>query len=618
MLVKKASTTTVVAWVMAAAASLVLGMLVLFVTAKPSQAATGDIVRTLNVDPPPQCGSRVVSEGLAFDGKELLTSCIYNHTISRVDPATGANLGSYDILGMDPDVLGIAALSWDAKHNQLWIGTSQSDGPEKIYKVSLNKQAGTGTATKAFDIPLEIFQWGQTAGLAYDAADDTLWYSTDVATTVYHFKTDGTVLGSFSTGAFSNGTRLGFLTTGIAIADDSTLYLGNSDSQIYSAGKDGSNMQLVAYLGGGRAYDPECDNTTFKDTGKSVLWTKDANDYALYAVEVPAGQCAQGGVVGPPPPASTTTTITSDVPDPSVVGQSYTVSYNVTADSPGAGTPTGDVTVSDGADSCTDTVAAGQCALTSTTIGDKTLTATYTGDANFNGSTSAAEPHTVTRANAAPVAAADSYTTDANQALNVPAPGVLSNDSDSDGDTLTAVKVSDPANGQLSLNPDGSFTYTPSSGFSSSDSFTYKANDGTADSDTATVTITVNHVDTTAPTVVSVNPSNLIGVSTTTNITITFSEKMAPSTLNGKTITLVKPGKKPTSIPVTMTNKTDSSGRTVLTIDPYGTTAQKLAGNTTYQLTIEGAGDTGGFAVRDLAGNELAKDHVSSFTTAKK
>ena len=93
---------------------------------------------------------------------------------------------------------------------------------------------------------------------------------------------------------------------------------------------------------------------------------------------------------------------------------------------------------------------------------------------------------------------------------------------------------------------------------------------------------------------------------------------MDPSTLNAKTVTIVKPGKKPTSIPVTMTNKTDSSGRTVLTLDPYGTTKQNLAANTTYQLTIEGAGDTDGLAVRDSAGNALAKDYVSSFTTAKK
>jgi VCBS repeat-containing protein len=79
--------------------------------------------------------------------------------------------------------------------------------------------------------------------------------------------------------------------------------------------------------------------------------------------------------------------------------------------------------------------------------------------------------------------------------LNVAAPGVLTNDSDADGDPLTAVLVSDVSNGSLSLNSDGSFSYTPNANFNGSDSFTYTANDGTADSNTATVSITVNAVN---------------------------------------------------------------------------------------------------------------------------
>lgn len=91
-------------------------------------------------------------------------------------------------------------------------------------------------------------------------------------------------------------------------------------------------------------------------------------------------------------PANTTTTITADTPDPSTQGQSVTVSYTVTS---GAGTPTGNVTVSDGVDSCTATVAAGQCSLALTTAGSRTLTASYGGATLFNPSTSAGEPHTV-------------------------------------------------------------------------------------------------------------------------------------------------------------------------------------------------------------------------------
>ena len=57
------------------------------------------------------------------------------------------------------------------------------------------------------------------------------------------------------------------------------------------------------------------------------------------------------------------------------------------------------------------------------------------------------------------------------------------------------IKDSDPANGTLSINPDGSFNYTPNAGFTGTDSFTYRAGDGTATSNVATAMITVNPVD---------------------------------------------------------------------------------------------------------------------------
>jgi hypothetical protein len=95
--------------------------------------------------------------------------------------------------------------------------------------------------------------------------------------------------------------------------------------------------------------------------------------------------------------ANTTTTITADLPDPSRVGENYVVSFSVTANSPGSGTPTGNVTVNDGeGHTCTATVAVGSCALPSIGEGAKTLTANYIGDGNFNGGTSAGVPHQVT------------------------------------------------------------------------------------------------------------------------------------------------------------------------------------------------------------------------------
>ena len=76
-----------------------------------------------------------------------------------------------------------------------------------------------------------------------------------------------------------------------------------------------------------------------------------------------------------------------------------------------------------------------------------------------------------------PVAVADSYTTTQNTALVVAAPGVLANDTDPNGDALTAVLATNPAHGTLALNADGSFTYTPTGGYTGPDSFIYRARD---------------------------------------------------------------------------------------------------------------------------------------------
>ena len=97
--------------------------------------------------------------------------------------------------------------------------------------------------------------------------------------------------------------------------------------------------------------------------------------------------------------------------------------------------------------------------------------------------------------NAPPVAVDDVYEVDEDTVLAIAAPGVLGNDTDTDNDALTATLVSTPVNGTLTLNADGSFTYTPEPDFNGSDSFTYKNNDGLVDSNTATVTITVRAVN---------------------------------------------------------------------------------------------------------------------------
>ncbi|MEA2834747.1 MAG: hypothetical protein QOG66_2949 [Methylobacteriaceae bacterium] len=80
--------------------------------------------------------------------------------------------------------------------------------------------------------------------------------------------------------------------------------------------------------------------------------------------------------------------------------------------------------------------------------------------------------------NGPPFATNDSYSTAENMPLTVSAPGVLANDGDVTGGSVTAVLASNPSHGSLLLNWDGSFTYAPNSGYVGGDSFTYWSSDG--------------------------------------------------------------------------------------------------------------------------------------------
>jgi hypothetical protein len=119
----------------------------------------------------------------------------------------------------------------------------------------------------------------------------------------------------------------------------------------------------------------------------------------------------------------------------------------------------------------------------------------------YDGALSAGEVATITSEiqafynNSAPVPVDDNYTlVEDTPFYSVPAPGVLGNDLDSDGDALTAELVDPPAHGSLALQPNGSFVYAPHANFFGTDSFTYRAWDFRGSETQGTVTIQVTPV----------------------------------------------------------------------------------------------------------------------------
>ncbi|MDP9973260.1 VCBS repeat-containing protein [Variovorax paradoxus] len=107
------------------------------------------------------------------------------------------------------------------------------------------------------------------------------------------------------------------------------------------------------------------------------------------------------------------------------------------------------------------------------------------------GTTTVKVPVTVSPVNDAPTA--PDYTETTHE--DTPVSGrVTGSDMDS-GDTLTYTRGSDPAHGTVTVNPDGTYTYTPNPDFNGTDSFTVTVSDGHGGTTTSTVTVTINPVN---------------------------------------------------------------------------------------------------------------------------
>ncbi|MEG4634733.1 Ig-like domain-containing protein, partial [Microcoleus sp. AR_TQ3_B6] len=116
---------------------------------------------------------------------------------------------------------------------------------------------------------------------------------------------------------------------------------------------------------------------------------------------------------------------------------------------------------------------------------------TYT--ASNGVSPSAPIPVELNVTNLPPGAESDRYRIPHDKVFNLPAPGVLANDDDLDGDALTAKLDLAPKFGKVVFNSDGSFSYTPNPGFAGFDNFTYTVSDGVSPSAPISVNLEVNN-----------------------------------------------------------------------------------------------------------------------------
>jgi VCBS repeat-containing protein len=116
---------------------------------------------------------------------------------------------------------------------------------------------------------------------------------------------------------------------------------------------------------------------------------------------------------------------------------------------------------------------------------------TYVANDGYSDSNVATVYINITPLNDAPVAVEDTYYVLVDGSLTVSAPGVLGNDTDLEGDSLSAALDASPSHGTVTLYGNGSFVYTPDSGYLGTDTFTYSVSDGHGGVSTGTVVINV-------------------------------------------------------------------------------------------------------------------------------
>jgi CshA-type fibril repeat protein len=364
------------------------------------------------------------------------------------------------------------------------------------------------TATTAEDTPVTI---GVLANDSDPDGDVLTVTSASAANGTVSINPDGTI--TYTPDANFNGTdtityQISDGNGGIATATVTVTVTPANDAPVATplpalANPDGDTVSLDV---SGAFSDPDGDTLSFAASGLPAGLSIDPATGVISGTIDPAA--SQGGVGG-----VYTVTVTADDGNGGTVSTTFV--WTVTNPAP--------VAVDDTATTAEDTpVTIGVLANDSDPDGD-VLTVTsaiaangtvainpdgslsYTPDPDFNGTdtityqisdgnggiATATVTVTVTPANDAPVAVDDTAVTDEDAPVTIP---VLANDSDPDGDPLTVTAATAP-NGTVTINPDGTITYTPNPDFNGTDTITYTVSDGNGGTTTATVTVTVNPVN---------------------------------------------------------------------------------------------------------------------------
>lgn len=255
-------------------------------TGSVASGEPGDIVAVVQIPVPSQYG---VGVGIEADCGQPPT-LYYTNTASAFLYSMdefGNDLGSVPILdSITGKTVTLGAISWDNLRKVLWGGTDGAGSPVSIYQIDPE----TGVATFAFTAATPGV--GFTDGIFYDIIDDTIYISDDVSTEIdQHAASTGANIRTF-TPTDSLGQPLGLI-SGVLGGSGDVLYLGRNGLGLITQVKK-SNGNFVAQFAspGGRNADMACDEVSFAPL--TVIWSKDAYNDTIKAIEVEPGTCHCG------------------------------------------------------------------------------------------------------------------------------------------------------------------------------------------------------------------------------------------------------------------------------------------------------------------------------------
>jgi hypothetical protein len=252
-------------------------------------------------------GNGACSVAGTFDGTYYITvntsGCSGDQIGIYKPPPTGAGpavlVSTKAVLdGVTP--VNISAVDWDSSRSMLWGVYGANSGDAWLIDLGDKTLSGPAPATHAFSYSVpDTFEL--VDGLAWDFTDDTLWISPDVNCDVWHFKPDGTPLGS--TQPKNAAGQVDCTVSGVAIGANNTLYIGRDGTgEIRRVNKSTGNFVSTFVTTNFRVEDLTCDQTTYAP--KEAILAKDAFGSSYEAFEVEPGTCPQ--VVEPPQPTTLT------------------------------------------------------------------------------------------------------------------------------------------------------------------------------------------------------------------------------------------------------------------------------------------------------------------------